>query len=324
MKEKAGILFRVDGNSIIGLGHIIRCQAMAHMLKDTFECTFHVRQPSPHLVNDFEKLGYKLNVVADFDDIHVEAREWSKQLNSTDIVVLDGYRFDTQYQQQIKDKGCKLVCIDDIHAYHFVADAIISHSGGIKEEWYSKESYTRLYHGLKYALLRPGFIAEASQKRVLKTVNEHVFICLGGADPNNNTQLVLNNCMDIRASYHLVLGSAFMHQESVDRFISSTQMDVKVYYNLSEMEMIKLMKKCDRAICSPSSISMEYLCIKGILYLLLTADNQQHLYNYYLENNLAKDFNTFADPNADINWTLLTQLFDGNQKERIIELIKSI
>ena len=41
------------------------------------------------------------------------------------IVVLDGYHFDTNYQTKIKQKGCKLVCIDDLHDKHFVADIII-------------------------------------------------------------------------------------------------------------------------------------------------------------------------------------------------------
>src|SRR4030095_2375161 len=91
-----------------------------------------------------------------------EAAEWTSGLKGDEIVVLDGYNFKTTYQQQIKSKGCKLVCIDDIHAYHFVADVVINHAPGIDAKQYSCEAYTQLYLGTKYVLLKKIFLDEAA------------------------------------------------------------------------------------------------------------------------------------------------------------------
>ena len=86
-----------------------------------------------------------------------EALRWVNALQGNEIVVLDGYNFDTVYQTEIKSKGCKLVCIDDIHAYHFVADVVINHAPDISREQYSCESYTKLYLGTEYLLLKKLF-----------------------------------------------------------------------------------------------------------------------------------------------------------------------
>ncbi len=60
------------------------------------------------------------------------------------IVVLDGYHFGTNYQKQIKLKGAKLVCIDDMHDKEFVADLIINHIPRITPQDYNVQPFTNL------------------------------------------------------------------------------------------------------------------------------------------------------------------------------------
>ncbi len=101
--------------------------------------------------------GFALTVLPD-GDYGVEAATWAAQLDGSEIIVLDGYAFNTAYQQHLKAKGNKLVCIDDIHAYHFLADAVINHAGGVAMQDYSLAPLTRAYLGTAYALLRPAFL----------------------------------------------------------------------------------------------------------------------------------------------------------------------
>ena len=85
----------------------------------------------------------------------------------------------TEYQQQIKDKGCKLVCIDDIHDKHYVADVVINHAPGLDKNNFSVEPYTKLCLGLDYVLLRKPFLEKpiAANKEIKYN---KVFICFGG------------------------------------------------------------------------------------------------------------------------------------------------
>ncbi|MDB5222992.1 MAG: Spore coat polysaccharide biosynthesis protein predicted glycosyltransferase, partial [Chitinophagaceae bacterium] len=48
-KPKSHILFRADGNSKIGLGHVYRCLAIAERLSEHFNCYFAIRQQSSEL-----------------------------------------------------------------------------------------------------------------------------------------------------------------------------------------------------------------------------------------------------------------------------------
>ena len=157
--SKTKVVFRADGNSEIGLGHVIRSLALSEMLKKEFDCVFAIQEPSEALYEQImAACGNIIQLPACSENEYTFINELDNYLFGNEIVVLDGYRFSTNYQQQIKSKGCSLVCIDDIHSYYFVADAIINHAGGISKDEYSSEKYTQFYLGPQFALLRPPFL----------------------------------------------------------------------------------------------------------------------------------------------------------------------
>ena len=116
------IYFRADASATIGYGHFIRTLALADMLKDDFDCTFFTCHPTSYQVSEMEK-------VCPFVTLQEEAHydEFLSSLQGDEIVVLDNYFFTTDYQRAIKQKGCRLVCVDDMHDKHYVADVVINH-----------------------------------------------------------------------------------------------------------------------------------------------------------------------------------------------------
>ena len=181
--SKAKIILRADGNKDIGLGHVIRSLALAEMLKEDYSCSFVTRFVTDYLRNEIMAVCENL---IELDNTGCHFDQFLQLLHGDEIVVLDNYFFTAEYQQKIKDKGCKLVCIDDIHDKHFVADIVINHAGGIKKEAYAKAPYTQLYLGPEYAMIRPEFLTRKSNKNDLSTL-----VCLGGADLHNATLEVL-------------------------------------------------------------------------------------------------------------------------------------
>ena len=94
------IYIRADGSPKIGLGHIIRCFALAKMLKDSFSIKF----VSMHIPEDIETTfiteGFavtKISKEEDFFDL----------LKGDEVVVLDHYGLDSSYQKRIKKIGSK-------------------------------------------------------------------------------------------------------------------------------------------------------------------------------------------------------------------------
>lgn len=311
----------------MGLGHIIRSLALADMLREEFECHFIVREPLPTLKTQILEVCQSIIELPNTEDDVGEAQKIANEyLSGDEIVVLDGYHFVTDYQRVIKDKGCKLVCIDDIHAYHFVADVVINHAGGIAASDYSAEPYTQFCLGLKYALLRKPF-REAAQARSYPDRNDKaVFICLGGADPNNDTLDILQKCESISAieQCFLVIGSVYQHRTALESFLKITSLQVELLSNLSAEDMVTYMKKCGMAVTPPSTVSYEYLSVGGILYLKIIADNQKDIHSFFVKNNLAADFETtFLNPESPKTLSLENR-FDGLQSKRFTRLFNAL
>ena len=88
------------------------------------------------------------------NNIHKES-DFFKVLKAGDIVVIDGYHFDTSYQRNLLEAKIKLVCIDDLHDKEFLAHMIVNHAPGVKSDKYLAPEGTQYLLGPKYALLRP-------------------------------------------------------------------------------------------------------------------------------------------------------------------------
>lgn len=322
------VFFRADGHAKMGLGHVIRSLALVEMLKEVYECHFLIRNPLPTLKQQISEVCEHIIVLPETNDNLQEAIVIAQTyLTGNEIVVLDGYHFVTDYQQTIKATGCKLVCIDDIHAYHFIADVVINHAGGLSIQDYSSADYTQFFLGLKYALLRKPF-RDTAQNRVYPNREENaLFICLGGADPNNDTLKVLKNIEQLQSikKCYLVLGGAYQHRATLKTFLTTSQLEIELLSNLSAEEMVHYMKKCGQAITSPSTISYEYSSVGGVLYLKTIADNQVDIHHFFMTEGLAFDISQIRQTNTLEKKNILTlqqEKFDGKQQKRFKSLFK--
>lgn len=282
MEKISKIFFRADGNSQIGLGHVTRSLALADMLKERFEIFFLIQEPSEQVIAQIREVTNQIVILPKTEN-YLEEAQWITQnyLTGKEIVVLDGYHFQTEYQKVIKATGVKLVCIDDLHAWHFVADVVINHAGSVSESDYSCEPYTKLCLGLEYALLRKPFLEAAKQHRKIDKI-ENAFICFGGSDPNNFTEKALKACIeaDIFKQIHVVVGSAYAYYEVLKDLIAKEEKNVFLYQNLDAKNLCEVMQKCHVGIVPASSIAYECLAA-GIrnFFLVQTTYNQKLFFN---------------------------------------------
>ncbi|NJL74343.1 MAG: UDP-2,4-diacetamido-2,4,6-trideoxy-beta-L-altropyranose hydrolase [Saprospiraceae bacterium] len=265
-QNKPIVWFRADGNSSIGLGHVVRSLALAELLAEYFDCRFLIRNPSENLKVQILSVCSTLVELDNDIDILQDAQNLTEQhFKANDLVVLDGYHFTTHYQQIVKKNGSKLVCIDDIYAYPFLADAIINHAGGIYPSHYKALPETKFYLGLQYALLRSPFRIAAATRPQHRYSWQNMFICLGGADPNNETLKVLEIVTkhSLLDTYFVVVGSAYLHLEALMAFIQDSSSRIILRQRLDAAEMVVQMQQCAIAVCSPSTVAFEYLSVGG-------------------------------------------------------------
>ncbi len=325
---KPSIAFRADGNSQIGLGHIHRSLALAGMLADTFGISLLTRNPSGRTREMVEELNGQLYVLSDAPSLRDEAVNLRQLISSFDIVVLDGYEFDTDYQHIIRSVGVKLVCIDDLHRDHFGADVVINHAGNALPEWYDKEPYTRLCLGIPYLLVKAPFL-EAARNRSVRSGHPEILVSFGGADINNDTLFVLKRLTEKQFTLpvHVVVGEAYRHHDVLRQFLATTPLHIMMHVNVSATEMLSLMMRCPVAICAPSGVAYEYLCVGGELYLHQTADNQTDLKHFLLDEGLAFSFEEFQISNRqkiDAAYARQRVVVDGSSDSRLLTVFKAL
>lgn len=285
-KQHTKILIRVDGSSEIGLGHVVRCLSLAYILKNNFSISFYCQKIPFHLASEIKVNDFGLNMIEN-------ENSFFEVISSYDIVVIDGYSFDETCQINIKNKKCKLVCVDDLFDKHYYADLIINHAPGILPSQYISTPYTQFALGLNYALLRPSFLNQAQQPRIIENIKT-ILICFGGSDPKNLTLSVLNIVKEFSEfdKIIVVMGSEFMDKKSVSDF-AYLDSRIEPHFNIDEKQMLNLMITSDLVIVPSSSVLIESIYCGCIPISGFYTDNQKYIYQKFLEQQLFFDAGSF-------------------------------
>ena len=274
MKQK--VYFRADADQSIGYGHFIRTLALADMLKDDFDCVFYTQTP-----NDYQKK--ELAVVCPYVSLPSDDTKFDTfldALNGDEIVVLDNYFYTGEYESRIREKGCKVVLIDNLHQRHSFADAVLGFLMGLKEEDYSVEPYTRLHLGTDYTLLRRPFLDRLNKKHspIEDKDNLKIVISFGGSDQHCVAVAIANllaNTENVRLI--TVIGNKSQGLLQSDKIVFRS--------GLSAQEMCDVFVSHDLAILPASTTMLEALACGIKIVGGYFVDNQLDNYHQYVKSN---------------------------------------
>ena len=300
------LLFRADGNAETGLGHIMRCLALADMLKDGFSMHFAVVSPTPTVQAMIEDTGLSVLELPETD----QQAAFLDQIEPDEIVVLDGYSFDEAFQRVVRKRAKKLVFIDDLVTGFQVADVVINHAGGVVETDYEAEPYTQFCLGPHYALIRPEFLHPDGFGEA--PADGPIFVNLGGADLQNTSLTVLKGIAQVDSTWpvHLVLGPFYPDRAAIEAYKRELP-NLTILQNLTAAQMVNELQQCQLAITSCSTIAYEVCAVNRPLITVLTADNQARMAQFLSEEKLALSVN-FP--------TLLTRLTPVISLENMLKL----
>lgn len=330
------IVFRADGNHTIGLGHVYRTLALAGMLNNDFECVFAVNRPDRFIAEQISQVCRVISLDTDYNyplpDKMTEQNQMPFDLqgivSEKDIVVLDGYHLGTDYQQGLKDTGCKQVWIDDLLRDYPFANAIINHAPGVNPEQYKTNA--RLCLGLEYAILRKPFFNPLTPKEYSNKVG---YISLGGSDFFGFTLKIVNGLIATGNFKHLhILCSAQFGEELLGKLKTLAEKHpITLHFNLSAPQIVEVMDKCTHAFVSASTVLIESYSRGLKCFAGYYTQNQHLIYNGFVNNSLAGglgDFHKLSE--QDIANLLQTedeiQVLDKplNSAQNFINLFKSL
>jgi UDP-2,4-diacetamido-2,4,6-trideoxy-beta-L-altropyranose hydrolase len=194
-------------------------------------------------------------------------------------MVLDGYHFDTAYQQQIKQAGHRLLVIDDlVRLDHYSADLVLDQNVGAEQEHYPCGPCCRLLLGTRYALLRSEFLAWRGWQREIPKTGRKVLVTLGGSDPKNQTQRIVQALQRVEVKgleIAVIVGPNTSQLDHLRLLVQNSARAVRLAHDVKNMA--EFMTWADVAVSGGGSTCWE-LAFLGLPNAILTlADNQRKI-----------------------------------------------
>jgi UDP-2,4-diacetamido-2,4,6-trideoxy-beta-L-altropyranose hydrolase len=270
---------RADASVAMGTGHVMRCFALAQAWQDAgggavfamAQVTLAIEERLQRESIEVKRLKAKAGSADDAQETIALARD-----EQACWVVVDGYCFGADYQAALKHAGLKVLFIDDNgHAGHYSADLVLNQNAHANEASYSnRDASTRMLLGPRFAMLRREFTSWREWKRETPTIARKVLVTMGGSDPENLTQRVVEAILsDGDFETTIVAGGSNPHLAKLRQLVSNSGRAVQLLENASNMP--ELMADADVAVAGAGTTGWE-MCFLGLPALLIVlADNQQ-------------------------------------------------
>lgn len=277
------ILFRTDGNSNIGLGHVMRCLSIASAFKEAGEDCLFVNT-GDELVDMISGFGYYClsldNQYSHMDD-EIERIKQIISSKNVNILFVDSYYVTEKYLRDIWQfcvcSHTILVYIDDILAFPYPCDILLNYN-----IYANIQEYKKLYEnsvapffllGMQYTPLRAEF--KGFEEREVKKEAKDIFVSTGGADSEHiGLEIVKSVIAHPKwSSYriHIVVGMMNSDREVIESLLAQ-QDNIYIYTNIKRMS--ELMRFCDVAISAAGSTLYELCSTQTPTITYVLADNQ--------------------------------------------------
>ena len=274
------VLFRVDSSSKIGLGHLMRCLVLAGQYKKD-NIIFATQSLDGNADQKIIDQGYKLILLDDNSTDELCKKIALLHINN---VIFDHYGIDDKFEKIVKKRtNVKILSFDDTYEKHY-CDVLLNHNIYADARQYEGlvPEFCDVRCGKKYTLIRDEFKKIKIKKSPINKESPVIFVCLGGADPDNVSLAVLKILVEFdNATITLATTSANRNIGKLQDFSKQCQnISICVDCNIAEM-----MSNSDFAIITPSVIIHEVMSIGLPFISIKTADNQKMMHKYLCEKN---------------------------------------
>jgi UDP-2,4-diacetamido-2,4,6-trideoxy-beta-L-altropyranose hydrolase len=271
------LLLRADAGTRIGTGHLMRCLTLAErwIAGGGRALLASVGLPVP-LRPALDRLGVEAVSLPSAPDLDGEAAALAALADreAARWITLDGYQFDSRYQEKLRAAGHRLLLVDDYgQADRYAANLVLNQNLGARPELYAARSReTRLLLGPRYALLRREFAAARRRPRSDAAGPLRLLVTLGGSDPENVTGRLLEGLRllppETLGEATVVLGGANPHA------VEASPQDPRFRLHRNVAAMGGLMAAADLAIAAGGTTVWELCCLGTPMLLLTLAVNQ--------------------------------------------------
>lgn len=279
--------FRFNANSVVGLGHFNRCNAIALELKNAGVSSLAIvdlKFEQSSLVSHFNEI---IKINSQFNDAELTAQICRERGIST--LLIDHYHCTRNYQQTLIQYNVDFGQYDYKCEGAYLGRFLININPSANVEWYQHcnlSENTSLHLGARYAIISP--LLKALPMRC-----SGLFLCLGGGDDKKIAVSLINQ---IRFFYKGDIHFACTSLSSSLPIIQSHN-DPHLYIYVNQTNLSDILSSCHYAIVAAGTLSYE-MAFVGIKFSC----------GYYVNNQIkmaeAWHQSNFANNLGDLSKTL--------------------
>jgi UDP-2,4-diacetamido-2,4,6-trideoxy-beta-L-altropyranose hydrolase len=318
------LLIRADASMEIGTGHVMRCLALAQAWQDAGgDAVFCQAQSTLSLTDRLNSQGMSL--------VHLEVQPGTVRDSvltaqvahacNAQWLVVDGYQFDAEYQRYLIDRGLRMLLVDDTGCHEgYVADVVLNQNIDAGQTLYPQYD-GQLLLGPQYSLLRREFLSWKDWKRNPISAVHKVLVTLGGSDPHNVTEMVINalsllECFDLEVI--VAVGASNPHMNSLLKVNSQCASNIELRRDIPDIA--ELMAWADLAISAGGGTAYELIFFQIPAILITVADNQETVCQALGESKVAIDAGWFhALDSQSVGNSIRALILDGELRRTLIE-----
>jgi CMP-N-acetylneuraminic acid synthetase/spore coat polysaccharide biosynthesis predicted glycosyltransferase SpsG len=267
--EHVGIY--VNGNNTRGVGHIYRALELADEFYSKPDIFYDINQTDPKVFGRTTHTLIGVNGIADlFGRLqNVKYTLFINDILTTSIDYMIGLR-------SVLPADCHIVNFEDDGEGATKADIVFN-------ALYAEEAMPNIKAGEKYYISPKPFLFY-NPINIREKVKQ-VFICFGGADPQNYSDRLLNIIASNQEKYAkyqfvVVLGRAKSNVKELMRY--NNKPNIKILYDVSNMP--ELMSQCDIAITSRGRTGYE-LAMLGIPSIAMAQNKREEKHGFISNEN---------------------------------------
>jgi UDP-2,4-diacetamido-2,4,6-trideoxy-beta-L-altropyranose hydrolase len=306
MSGPTALAIRSDATETIGIGHVMRCVGLAEPWADESGHLFLGRVENDSLVNRIKGNGFQFNplkaVHPDPDDLTETLRQLTAHRASLSdgrkqVVVLDGYHFDSQYQTALQDPDRTTLVLDDmVHLPRYEADFILNQNCIPENRYYPCDSNARILSGPKFRLIRNEFKRTGLGHVEDSGSGIRLLVFLGGADKRNATLRVIRALKRLEKNpFHakILVGPVNRNRNQLKTVISESSNRLELLESVPDLAA--LFAWADLGIAAGGGTCWEMAYMGLPLVLIALNENQSGNVNELCQSGAAVSAGRFDD-----------------------------
>jgi UDP-2,4-diacetamido-2,4,6-trideoxy-beta-L-altropyranose hydrolase len=236
---KPCVLFRVDASSEMGMGHLMRCRAVAEAVVDCGgRAVFAMVSPLDAASDMMASIPAQLLRLHGPANSEADLAELLLKMNQLLPIytVVDGYHFSDAYLQAVSQAGPLAVLWDAANHEQVSANVIIDASPSPPTAAYAKiAAKAILLTGPSYSLIRRDIRKAASEMHLPLSQRNQLLVTFGGSDPCNLSMALLPELvkrLPKEVYVNLLVGPAYPHVQALKDLASQLSPDSRLILHI--------------------------------------------------------------------------------------------